>query len=123
LSLDKHVCSPFSTSKPSPLIAICMQNSLCMQMAKCHFIGLGLDQSWPSPWWLDRVQPKPKIFYKGYNETGSGTGKFTQHIELLGSGPFMFSDTRNVFTASGCDTYAQVTNKDRYHGFTNSLFE
>jgi hypothetical protein len=58
-----------------------------------------------------------------YNETGSGTGKFIQHIELLGSGPFMFSDTRNVFTANGCDTYAQVTNKDRYHGFTNSLFE
>jgi hypothetical protein len=34
----------------------------------------------------------------------------------LGSGPFMFSDTRNVFTGIGCDTYAQVTNEDRTYG-------
>nr|TKR83310.1 hypothetical protein D5086_0000268150 [Populus alba] len=50
-----------------------------------------------------------------YNKTGNITDDFTQHIRL-GSGPFMFSDTRNVFTAIGCDTFAQVTNKDRTYG-------
>ena len=50
-----------------------------------------------------------------YNKTGDITDDFTQHIRL-GSGPFMFSDTRNVFTAIGCDTFAQVTNKDRTYG-------
>eukprot|EP00258_Populus_trichocarpa_P039701 XP_024455720.1 wall-associated receptor kinase 2 [Populus trichocarpa] len=50
-----------------------------------------------------------------YNKTGNRTDKFSQHIRL-GSGPFMFSDTRNVFTAIGCDTFAQVTNKDLTYG-------
>ncbi|KAJ6906647.1 hypothetical protein NC652_024153 [Populus alba x Populus x berolinensis] len=36
---------------------------------------------------------------------------FNSNISL-GSGPFTFSDSRNVFTAVGCDTAAMVTNED-----------
>ncbi|XP_034928816.1 wall-associated receptor kinase 2 [Populus alba] len=48
-----------------------------------------------------------------YNETARKRAKSSV---TLGSGPFMFSDTQNVFTAIGCDTSAQVTNKDRTYG-------
>ena len=50
-----------------------------------------------------------------YNKTGNITDEFSRHIRL-GSGPFMFSDTRNVFIAIGCDTFAQVTNEDLTYG-------
>ena len=50
-----------------------------------------------------------------YNETGNITDKSSQNI-TLGSGPFIFSDTRNIFTAIGCDTNALVTNRDRTYG-------
>ncbi|KAJ6673075.1 WALL-ASSOCIATED RECEPTOR KINASE 2-LIKE [Salix viminalis] len=42
-----------------------------------------------------------------YNKTGIETKSFKQSINL-GSGPFMLSDTRNIFTATGCDTKAWV---------------
>jgi len=48
-----------------------------------------------------------------YNETA---GNRTKSSVTLGSGPFMFSDTQNVFTAIGCDTSAQVTNRNRTYG-------
>nr|TKR85905.1 hypothetical protein D5086_0000245260 [Populus alba] len=48
-----------------------------------------------------------------YNETARNRSKSSV---TLGSGPFMFSDTQNVFTAIGCDTSAQVINKDRTYG-------
>ncbi|KAJ6897156.1 hypothetical protein NC651_023131 [Populus alba x Populus x berolinensis] len=41
---------------------------------------------------------------------------FNSNISL-GSGPFTFSDSRNVFTAVGCDTAAMVTNEDVTSGF------
>ena len=50
-----------------------------------------------------------------YSGTGNSTDKSYRSIDL-GSGPFMFSDTQNAFTAIGCDTFAQVTNKDRTYG-------
>jgi hypothetical protein len=50
-----------------------------------------------------------------YSGTGNRTDKLSWSIDL-GSGPLMFSDTRNVFTAIGCDTSAQVINKDRTYG-------
>ncbi|KAJ6708183.1 hypothetical protein OIU85_028458 [Salix viminalis] len=34
----------------------------------------------------------------------------------LGSGPFMLSNTRNIFTAIGCDTSASVTNNEYTYG-------
>jgi hypothetical protein len=49
-----------------------------------------------------------------YNETARNRTKSS--VNLGSSGPFMFSDTRNVFTAIGCDTSAQVINKDRTYG-------
>ena len=48
-----------------------------------------------------------------YNETAWNR---TESSVTLGSGPFMFSDTLNVFTGIGCDTSAQVINKDRTYG-------
>ena len=40
---------------------------------------------------------------------------FNSNISL-GSGPFTFSDSRNVFTAVGCDTIAVVTNNEATFG-------
>ncbi|KAF9684624.1 hypothetical protein SADUNF_Sadunf04G0137800 [Salix dunnii] len=50
-----------------------------------------------------------------YNKTGIQTDYFWQSVSL-GSGPFMFSNTRNIFTAIGCDTFGQVTNSDSTYG-------
>ena len=50
-----------------------------------------------------------------YNKSGRQTGLFNQSISL-GSGPFTFSDSRNMFTAVGCDTIAMVTNMDATFG-------
>jgi len=44
-----------------------------------------------------------------YNKTGNRTHKLSWSI-TVGSGPFMFSDTRNLFTVIGCDTRAWMTN-------------
>ncbi|XP_011043920.1 PREDICTED: wall-associated receptor kinase 5-like [Populus euphratica] len=46
-----------------------------------------------------------------YNKSGRQSWLFNQSISL-GSGPFTFSDARNMFTAVGCDTIAMVTNED-----------
>uniref|UniRef100_A0A6N2KHM2 Protein kinase domain-containing protein n=1 Tax=Salix viminalis TaxID=40686 RepID=A0A6N2KHM2_SALVM len=35
---------------------------------------------------------------------------------ILGAGPFMLSDTRNIFTATGCDTSARLTGYDFTYG-------
>ena len=51
-----------------------------------------------------------------YDKSGTQLGLFNQYI-LLGSGPFTVSDSRNVFTAVGCDTIAMVTNEDMTSGF------
>jgi len=48
-----------------------------------------------------------------YNETAWNT---TESSVTLGSGPFMFSDTRNVFTVIGCDTYAWMMNYEFTYG-------
>lgn len=50
-----------------------------------------------------------------YNKSGRQTGLFNQSISL-GSGPFTFSDSRNMFTAVGCDTISAVTNKEETFG-------
>ncbi|KAJ6765731.1 hypothetical protein OIU79_021838 [Salix purpurea] len=50
-----------------------------------------------------------------YDKKGIETDSFSQSI-TLGSGPFMFSNTRNIFTATGCDTSAQVTNSESTYG-------
>ncbi|KAF9684629.1 hypothetical protein SADUNF_Sadunf04G0138400 [Salix dunnii] len=49
-----------------------------------------------------------------YNKTGI-QDYFRQSVSL-GSGPFMFSHTRNIFTAIGCDTSARVTNYEFTYG-------
>ncbi|KAJ6986012.1 hypothetical protein NC653_023821 [Populus alba x Populus x berolinensis] len=46
-----------------------------------------------------------------YDKSGLQSGLFNQSISL-GSGPFTFSDSRNVFTAVGCDTIAMVINDE-----------
>ncbi|XP_024455719.2 wall-associated receptor kinase 2 isoform X10 [Populus trichocarpa] len=51
-----------------------------------------------------------------YNKTWDKADKLSRRRISLGPGPFMFSDTRNVFTAIGCDTSAQVTNKNGTYG-------
>ncbi|KAF9684633.1 hypothetical protein SADUNF_Sadunf04G0138900 [Salix dunnii] len=51
-----------------------------------------------------------------YNKTGI-QDYFRQSVRL-GSGPFMFSHTRNIFTAIGCDTSARVTNYEFTYGAT-----
>uniref|UniRef100_A0A6N2KGW0 Protein kinase domain-containing protein n=1 Tax=Salix viminalis TaxID=40686 RepID=A0A6N2KGW0_SALVM len=50
-----------------------------------------------------------------YNKTGIETKSFKQSINL-GSGPFMLSDTRNIFTATGCNTSARVTSNEFTYG-------
>ncbi|KAF9684638.1 hypothetical protein SADUNF_Sadunf04G0139400 [Salix dunnii] len=50
-----------------------------------------------------------------YNKTGIQTASFSQYM-ILRSGPFMFSNTRNIFTATGCDTFAAVTNSESNYG-------
>ncbi|KAJ6671697.1 WALL-ASSOCIATED RECEPTOR KINASE 2-LIKE [Salix viminalis] len=40
-----------------------------------------------------------------YDQSGKQSKLFNQNI-TLGSGPFTFSDSRNIFTAVGCDTLA-----------------
>ncbi|KAL9333021.1 hypothetical protein Peur_073160 [Populus x canadensis] len=50
-----------------------------------------------------------------YDKSGRQSRLFNQSISL-GSGPFTFSDSRNVFTAVGCDTTAMVTNKGETFG-------
>ncbi|KAJ6906640.1 hypothetical protein NC652_024146 [Populus alba x Populus x berolinensis] len=51
-----------------------------------------------------------------YDKSGRQLGLFNQSISL-GSGPFTFSDSRNVFTVVGCDTAAMVTNEHVTSGF------
>jgi len=50
-----------------------------------------------------------------YHKSGRQSGLFNQTISL-GSGPFTFSDSRNVFTAVGCDTISAVTNMEETFG-------
>ncbi|KAF9684627.1 hypothetical protein SADUNF_Sadunf04G0138100 [Salix dunnii] len=50
-----------------------------------------------------------------YNKTGMNTDSFSQSM-TLGSGPFMFSHVRNIFTAIGCDTLAAVSNYEFTYG-------
>ncbi|KAJ6937356.1 wall-associated receptor kinase 2-like [Populus alba x Populus x berolinensis] len=50
-----------------------------------------------------------------YDKTGSRTANYSQSFNL-GSGPFTLSDTRNVFTVIGCDTYAWMTNYEVTYG-------
>ncbi|KAG5226256.1 wall-associated receptor kinase [Salix suchowensis] len=49
--------------------------------------------------------------YSCTNKTWIQTESFPQSIRLE-SGPFMLSDTRNIFIGSGCDTSAWVTNSE-----------
>ncbi|PNT21546.1 hypothetical protein POPTR_009G154500v4 [Populus trichocarpa] len=46
-----------------------------------------------------------------YDKSGRRSRIFNQFISL-GSGPFTISDSRNVFTAVGCDTTAMVTDEE-----------
>jgi hypothetical protein len=50
-----------------------------------------------------------------YDKTGSRTDNYPQSF-TLGSGPFTLSDTRNVVTVIGCDTYAWMTNYEFTYG-------
>jgi hypothetical protein len=50
-----------------------------------------------------------------YDKTGSRTEDYSQSF-TLGSGPFTISDTQNVFTVIGCDTYAWMTNYEFTYG-------
>ncbi|KAG5248090.1 wall-associated receptor kinase [Salix suchowensis] len=52
-----------------------------------------------------------------YDQTGKQTDSYSQHMNLE-SRPFMFSNTRNIFTAIGCDTSAQVINYEFTYGAT-----
>uniref|UniRef100_A0A6N2LJX1 Wall-associated receptor kinase galacturonan-binding domain-containing protein n=1 Tax=Salix viminalis TaxID=40686 RepID=A0A6N2LJX1_SALVM len=45
-----------------------------------------------------------------YNKTGIRTDSFSQWMTLGSARPFMISNTRNIFTAIGCDTYGRQTN-------------
>jgi len=53
--------------------------------------------------------------FKCYNKAGIQTESFPQSM-TLGSGPFMFSHLRNIFTAIGCDTFARVSNYEFTYG-------
>ncbi|KAB5561590.1 hypothetical protein DKX38_006547 [Salix brachista] len=50
-----------------------------------------------------------------YDKKGIETD-FSARRVTLGSGPFMFSNTRNIFTATGCDTFGKVTNYEFTYG-------
>ncbi|KAJ6765713.1 hypothetical protein OIU79_021820 [Salix purpurea] len=50
-----------------------------------------------------------------YNKTGIETDSYALSMTLR-SGPFMFSNTRNIFTAIGCDTLAGVTHSESTYG-------
>ncbi|KAJ6671696.1 hypothetical protein OIU85_015440 [Salix viminalis] len=50
-----------------------------------------------------------------YDQSGQQSEIFNLSI-TLGSGPFTFSDSRNVFTAVGCDTLALLTNENLTFG-------
>ncbi|KAJ6693053.1 hypothetical protein OIU79_014734 [Salix purpurea] len=50
-----------------------------------------------------------------YDQSGKQSLLFNQSI-TLGLGPFTFSDSRNIFTAVGCDTVASVANMDTTFG-------
>ncbi|KAB5561592.1 hypothetical protein DKX38_006549 [Salix brachista] len=54
-----------------------------------------------------------------YDKKGIQTDSFSQSMILVG--PFMFSNTRNIFTAIGCDTSAQVTNFEFTYGAVRCL--
>ncbi|CAK7329233.1 unnamed protein product [Dovyalis caffra] len=50
-----------------------------------------------------------------YNK--SGNNRYGNRMSIsLGSGPFTFSDTRNIFTAVGCDVSGRVTNEEFTYG-------
>ncbi|KAB5514814.1 hypothetical protein DKX38_028720 [Salix brachista] len=53
--------------------------------------------------------------FRCYNKTGIQTDSFKQSINL-GSGPFTLSNTRNIFTATGCNTSARVTSNEFTYG-------
>jgi hypothetical protein len=50
-----------------------------------------------------------------YDRTGSSTKYYSPPV-ILGPGPFMYSDTRNIFVAIGCDTYAWIINEEFTYG-------
>ncbi|KAF9684637.1 hypothetical protein SADUNF_Sadunf04G0139300 [Salix dunnii] len=50
-----------------------------------------------------------------YDKKGIETN-YSSQSTTLGSGPFMFSNTLNIFTAIGCDTDGQVTNYEFTYG-------
>ncbi|KAJ6708182.1 WALL-ASSOCIATED RECEPTOR KINASE 2-LIKE [Salix viminalis] len=51
-----------------------------------------------------------------YNKTGIQTDFYSLWMTL--AAPFMLSNTRNIFTAIGCDTSARVTNSEFTYGAT-----
>ncbi|KAJ6765725.1 hypothetical protein OIU79_021832, partial [Salix purpurea] len=51
-----------------------------------------------------------------YNKTGIQTDFFQQQMTLGSARPFMFSHTRNIFTAIAYDTLAVVTNYESTYG-------
>ncbi|RWR78997.1 wall-associated receptor kinase 2 [Cinnamomum micranthum f. kanehirae] len=59
------------------------------------------------------------VAYYCYNESGSLYNE--PGMPLKGDGPFTFSDTRNKFTAIGCDTLAYTTSYSR-RNFTSGNF-
>ncbi|KAF9676305.1 hypothetical protein SADUNF_Sadunf09G0125000 [Salix dunnii] len=50
-----------------------------------------------------------------YDQSGKQTQLFNKSV-ALGSGPFTFSDSRNILTAVGCDTLALVSNENATFG-------
>ncbi|KAJ6765708.1 hypothetical protein OIU79_021815 [Salix purpurea] len=53
-----------------------------------------------------------------YDKKGIETNSSSRWRITLGSGPFMISNTRNIFTAIGCDTSARVINFEFTYGAT-----
>ncbi|KAL9391101.1 hypothetical protein Peur_015021 [Populus x canadensis] len=86
------------------------------------------DEGHPELWFFGRNMPVHNISqlegtvtlgidaaFKCYNKAGIQTDYFQQSM-TLGSGPFMFSHLRNIFTAIGCDTFARVSNYEFTYG-------